>query len=152
MKPEASRQLCCRSDITLAQPLLIVTPPQTKPATEPVVVTSVDTKIQEDSYVYVHCYFKNPGTDALIRIWKTTYLVDQASGSKSSLVHAENISFAPLWTRIPDNTLFSFLLIFSALPKVCQRFDLKEEISQPGGFLVTDIQRNETDVYHVDLL
>lgn len=87
----------------------------------------------------------------LIRIWRTTYLIDKGSSSRSKLVHAENISFAPAWTAIPDKTRYSFLLIFNALPKSCQRFDLLEEISQPGGFFVPDIQRNQTDVYHIDL-
>ena len=87
----------------------------------------------------------------LIRIWKTTYLVDSVSGTRSNLVHAENISMAPVWTQIPDGGKYNFLLIFSGLPRSCQKFDLIEEISQPGGFFIQDISRNETDVYHIDL-
>ncbi len=87
----------------------------------------------------------------LIRIWKTTFLIDRASGSRSQLVHAENISVAPTWTQIPDNKTYNFLLIFSGLPRSCQSFDLVEEISQPGGFFIENISRNERDVYHIDL-
>lgn len=87
----------------------------------------------------------------LIRIWKTTYLVDRGSGSKSKLVHAENISFAPEWTLVPDKKPFRFLLIFDALPRTCSSFDLVEEIPQAGGFHVEGIIRNKTDVYHVDI-
>ena len=126
-------------------------PVKTKPEVEIDVRTSIAAATQEDSYVYVHCYFENPGTHALIRIWKTTFLIDPASGARSSLVHAENISYAPQWTMIPDGITFSFLLIFSGLPKSCRKFDLLEEISQPGGFLVRDIQRNDTDVYHINI-
>jgi hypothetical protein len=87
----------------------------------------------------------------LIRIWKTTFLVDKGSGSRSRLVHAENISFAPVWTEIPDGGTYSFLLIFSGLPKSCQQFDLLEDIPQSGGFFIPDISRNQTDVYHIDI-
>ncbi len=87
----------------------------------------------------------------LIRVWRTTYLIDRASGSRSELVHAENISFAPQWTMIPGKTNFSFLLIFSALPKDCKIFDLVEDIPQANGFFVSGIGRNQQDVYHVQI-
>jgi hypothetical protein len=112
--------------------------------------TEVD--VQEDSHVYVHCYFNNPGMDMLIRIWRTTYLVDNGSSYRAKLVHAENISFAPQWTMIPDRKSFRFLLIFEGLPKSCVTFNLVEDIPQAGGFFVENIPRNETDVYHVDIL
>jgi hypothetical protein len=126
-------------------------PVKTKPEVEVETLTSVDTDALEDSYVYVHCYFPNAEKDMLVRIWKTTYLIDRASGARSSLVHNENISLAPVWTQIADGTSYSFLLIFSALPKSCQYFDLVEDIPQPGGFFVESITRNQTDVYHIDL-
>jgi glutathionylspermidine synthase len=103
----------------------------------------------EASHVYVHCYFNNTVKDMLIRIWKTTFLIDKSSSHRSKLVHAENISFAPQWTIIPENKMFQFLLIFEGLPKGCERFDLLEDIPQPGGFYVADILRNKKDVYHV---
>ncbi|HKZ39137.1 MAG TPA: hypothetical protein VJ184_15850, partial [Chryseolinea sp.] len=74
-----------------------------------------------------------------------------SSGAKSQLIHAENISIAPLWTLISDNKTHNFILIFSALPKSCKQFDLIEEISQPGGFHIKGIQRNMLDVYHVTM-
>ena len=45
-----------------------------------------------------------------------------------------------------------FTLIFSGLPKDCKLFDFVEEIPQEGGFLVTDIDRNESDVYTIKLI
>ena len=113
------------------------------------IVTEQKTIELEASHVYVHCYFNNTVNDMLIRIWKTTFLVDKNSVYRSKLVHAENISFAPQWTVIPENKMFQFLLIFEALPKGCERFDLVEDIPQPGGFYVGDIMRNKKDVYHV---
>jgi hypothetical protein len=126
-------------------------PVKVKPQLDPDLLVSIDIQLLTDSYVYVHCYFQNEWKDALVRIWKTTFLVDEGSGFRSGLIHAENISLAPLWTLIPDNVTYSFLLIFEALPESCTQFDLVEEIPQPGGFHVTNIQRNHKDVYHITL-
>jgi hypothetical protein len=129
------------------------TPPvKVKPEVDDEVLAAVKLSVIEESYVYVHCSFDNGALeDALIRIWKTTFLVDHSSAAKSRLIHAENISIAPLWTVIPDHKTYNFILIFSALPKSCKQFDLIEEISQPGGFHVNNIQRNMLDVYHVTM-
>ncbi len=114
-------------------------------------LASIDPEILEDSYVYVHCSFPIPSPDMLIRIWKTTFLRDCHSTGHSQLIHAENISFAPEWTMIPAKGVYSFLLIFSALPKSCILFDLVEDIPQAGGFLVKSIKRNKTDVYRITI-
>ena len=116
------------------------------------VLTSISPQSLEDSHIYVHCYFDNPYKGMLIRIWRTTFLVDQASHTKAGLLHAENISIAPQWTMIADGSTFHFLLIFSSLPKSCERFDLIEEIAQAGGFFVKDILRNKEDVYHITIV
>ena len=68
-------------------------PVKSKPRVEGEVSASV--KAQNDSHVYVHCYFDSALDGMLIRIWKTTFLIDRQSGSRSALVHAENISYAP---------------------------------------------------------
>ena len=125
-------------------------PSKTKPEVDSEVLTSIDPSTLDDSYVYVHCYFNNPSDDMLIRVWRSTYLIDRVSGTRSELIHAENISFAPTWTAIKKGA-FSFLLIFSSLPKDCKVFDLLEDIPQSGGFFVQSIKRNLLDVYHVDI-
>lgn len=126
-------------------------PVKARPEVDIDILTALDSGVLEDSYIYVHCYFDNPNEGSLVRIWKTTFLTDRASGTRARLLHAENISFAPVWTLIPDSTTFSFLLIFSSLPKSCKQFDMVEEIPQPGGFHVRNIQRNQKDVYHITL-
>ena len=133
--------------------VIIKEPPvKAKPSVDMEVLASIHPELMDDSFVYVHCHFKNDWEGMLIRIWRTTFLIDRAAVSRSGLIHAENISIAPQWTLIADHQPFSFLLIFSSLPKSCTQFDLVEEVPQPGGFLVSNIRRNETDVYHVDLL
>jgi hypothetical protein len=124
----------------------------TKPKVETDVLTAIDSWTLEDQHVYVHCYYKNELDEMLIRVWRSTFLMDKVSGAHCELVHAENISYAPQWTIIPGKKVFSFLLIFSALPKDCKVFDLVEDIPQAGGFYVSGIKRNELDVYHVDIL
>lgn len=127
-------------------------PVKTKPTVDTEIVSAIDPDSLDDSYVYVHCHVNKPTDDMLIRIWRTTFLIDRSQGTKSGLIHAENISFAPEWTMIPGKGSYTFLLVFSALTKSCSVFDLVEEIPQPGGFLVKDIRRNETDIYHIDIL
>jgi hypothetical protein len=126
--------------------------PVVKPNVDSEVLTTIDSWTLEDQHVYVHCYYKNDLPEMLIRVWRSTFLVDKVSGVKSELVHAEKISIAPQWTIIRGKVTFSFLLIFSALPKNCKVFDLVEDIPQAGGFYVPGIKRNELDVYHVDIL
>lgn len=126
-------------------------PVKVRPKIDIEVLSAISPSALEDSYIYVHCYFNNTYQDMLIRIWKTTYLLDKGSASRAKLIHAENISIAPVWTKIPDGQTYSFLLVFEGLPKSCTHFDLVEEIAQPGGFEVRNIGRNATDVYHIDL-
>lgn len=116
------------------------------------VITLVGTAAMDDAHVYVHCHCRHATEGLLVRIWKTTFLIDDASHARSSLVHVENISMAPDWTAIPPARHYSFLLIFTRLPADCKAFDFVEEIPQPGGFTVRNIPRNETDVYHIELL
>ncbi len=125
--------------------------PAVKPAIDVDVLTSIDPNSLTDSYVYVHCHYQNVYDEMFIRIWQTTFLIDRVSGSRAKLVHVENISYAPVWTHIPGKQLYTFLLIFSSLPKDCKTFDLVEDIPQAGGFFVSGISRNEQDVYHVTI-
>lgn len=131
----------------------IVEPPvKARPSVDLDTLATLHPELLNDSYVYVHCHFDNRWQDMLIRIWKTTYLIDRHSSAKAELIHAENITYAPHWTLIPDKQPYTFLLIFSGLPKSCKVFDLLEQIPEPGGFHVAGIVRNESDVYHVDLV
>jgi len=121
------------------------------PAPKTDVEVDVETKVDvnQESHVYVHCYVDQ--MVGAVRVWKTTYLIDNGSGHRSKLVHAENISYAPQWTLIPGSGRFRFLLIFDALPRACSSFDLFEDIPQAGGFHIEGILRNKSDVYHVDI-
>ena len=126
-------------------------PVKAKPAIDLDELFEVHPELQTDSHIYVHCHFNTSMDEVLIRIWLTTFLVDQNSSARAKLVHVENITYAPHWTLVPPNYNYSFLLIFESLPKSCVIFDLIEEIPQPGGFVINSISRNKRDVYHIDL-
>lgn len=94
----------------------------------------------------VHCkHFLNAGDG--IRIWKTTFLIEKPSGKKIKLMHAENITMYPTWTVMDKSGNYNFTLYFEGLSKGCTGFDMVEVIPQPGGFIVSDIARNNADVY-----
>lgn len=125
--------------------------PVVKPEIDIDVLSSIDPNTLTDAYIYVHCHYHNEFDEMFIRVWRSTFVVDRASGTRGKLMHAENISYAPVWTYIPGKKTYTFLLIFSSLPKDCKVFDLIEDIPQAGGFHVSGISRNEKDVYHVTI-
>jgi len=124
----------------------------TRPIIEKELLESLQTKIEEEKQVIVHCCFPaSPFLGNLIRIWNTTYLLDNSSSHKSKLIHAENITIYPNWTAVPFMRDFWFTLIFSGLPKDCTSFDFKEVIPEEGGFFVKSIKRNGSDIYRIKI-
>lgn len=115
----------------------------------PIVVDKQLLEIKEVSQVIVHCHLDcNPGL--MVRIWRTTFLYPEGSSSRIPLVHAENISYAPIWTPVPNTGLYRFTLVFNGLPRDCQSFDLVEEIGDDFfPFSIFGIPRTESDVYSV---
>jgi hypothetical protein len=107
--------------------------------------------VQEEAQVVIHCSFTGTLIADRIRIWKTTFLCAHNSSHRSQLVHAENITMYPVWMKLANRKTVTFTLIFSALPKDCVRFDMIEDIPEPGGWVVKNIERNSTDVYLLDL-
>jgi len=125
----------------------------TKPEISPEILESLKTKVEEEKQVIVHCcYPASIYVGNLIRIWQSTFLIDDSSSHKSHLIHHENISLFPYWTEVPPMKDFWFTLVFSGLPKDCTSFDLKEEIPEEGGFFIQNIKRNGTDVYRVKII
>ncbi len=123
-----------------------------KPIIAKELLESLQTKIEEEKQVIVHCCFPaSPFLGNLIRIWNTTYLLDNHSSHKSKLIHAENITIYPNWTVVPFMKDFWFTLVFSGLPKDCTSFDFKEVIPEEGGFFVNSIKRNGSDIYRIKI-
>jgi hypothetical protein len=115
----------------------------------PEVKHEVNIQQAEEKQVIVHCSM--PCIWGLkVRIWKTTYLITE-DGQRMPLLFWDGISLYPQWTPVHHHGIYQFTLIFAGLPSDCKVFSLVEEISEPGGFYVSDIHRNELDVYDVDL-
>jgi len=126
----------------------------TKPEVEiaPDLLFDLKSQIQEEGQVIVHCLSAAAADyDHYIRVWPTTYLLDQHSAHRSDLVHVENVSMAPMWQLVPAGSVANYSLIFSGLPKSCLLFDLEEIIPLPGRFSAKSILRNDTDVYFIRL-
>ena len=117
---------------------------------EPALANELLSNIDERGQVTVRCRYTSELGD-LIRIWQSTFLVCYHTGHRSELVHAEGITYAPYWMRVPENMPMEFTLVFAPLPRECTVFDLMEVIPQPGGFHVPSIARNSRDLYHVEI-
>jgi hypothetical protein len=121
-----------------------------KPVFKPDVSFKPRLQVFEEQVTIVHCTYNFPKElqPAGIRIWPTTYLVQQ-DGKRKKLLQAFNISSFPVWKLV--NAGHRFTLIFEGLDKDCTVFDLLEDIPEPGGFKFENIQRNNTDVYWVTI-
>ena len=120
-----------------------------KVSIDPELKNAIKTLVEEESQVIIHLHL-NLVWGERIRIWKSTFLRTRNGGEKINLVHADNISFYPDWTICRTGETIC-TLIFKGLPKDCTVFDLVEEIPEPGGFYIPNIQRNNSDVYHLEI-
>ena len=111
---------------------------------------STQTQTEELNLITVHCFFKVIIT-SVIRIWKTTFLVDHVTGERAKLLKAIDIPYAPDSRLVQTGTTARFTLIFDALPKSCTSFNMIEETSEPFPFNVFDISRNASDIYYVHI-
>jgi hypothetical protein len=106
-------------------------------------------EVDEERQIIIHCSCASQSnSDSWIRIWKTTFLIDQNSGFQSDLLFAYNITFYPDWDLLPSNSSKKFTLLFGGLPKSCRIFDLIEVTDDTGEFESKGIIRNMEDVYY----
>lgn len=114
---------------------------------QPVFKPKIDFAVQHDTLeeraTIVHC---TVSTLSLVRIWPTTFLV-QDDGVRKALLQAYHITRYPDWKWLLPGQAFT--LVFEGLDKRCLLFDLLEDIPEPGGFHIANIERNRTDVYQV---
>ncbi len=103
----------------------------------------------ENGQTIIHCKVAEA---ELIRIWKTTYLV-QDNGTKASLLYADGISIAPSWSLVQNTNGYAyFTLIFESLDKECTSFYLDEIIPEPHAFYTNSVRKNNSGIYSVALL
>jgi len=129
------------------------------PLIEEITKIAIDPQIlaeaQEEAQVIVHCSFYNDPQvyfgEMGVRVWKETFLIDDATGVKVPLIKALGIVYQPNWYFIAPGETKRFTMIFEALPKSCTSFTLAEIINEPGAFVVKGILRKNSDVYSVRL-
>ncbi|MBK9177478.1 MAG: hypothetical protein IPM46_14320 [Flavobacteriales bacterium] len=129
---------------------LVIAPPRPLERVAPLLREELCADVEERGQVTVHLAFTAGFMDG-IRIWPSTYLLCRTSGQRSPLLHAEGIPHAPTWRVVPPGRRIAFTLLFAALPRACELFDLVEEIPEDGGFYVPGIARNGMDVYRLGI-
>lgn len=108
-------------------------------------------EVSEESQVIVHCCYTELCKKARISVEKSTFLYAKNSYHKSRMIFCENIPWIPASIGVDLGETINFTLIFKGLPKHCEEFDLIEKTLNPGAFIVTNIKRNNSDVYLIDL-
>ena len=120
-----------------------------KPKFTPEIDFRLQTEVSLEKSTIVHCRLSGDyDFPAAIRIWPTTFLV-QDNSDRKKLLHAYNIAPYPNWKIVNEGHVFT--LVFEGLDKNCLLFDLIEDIPEFGGFTFENIKRNDTDVYWVDV-
>ena len=116
-----------------------------KPRFAPEISFEVDATVLEERTTIVHCILLE---DSFIRIWPTTYLV-QEDGVRKPMIQAFDIVAYPNWKLVPAGHRFT--LVFEGLDRGCTVFELIEDIPEPGGFRSGPLQRNQSDVYSLEV-
>lgn len=116
-----------------------------KPVFKPEINFEVAHDVLEERCTIVHCLVTE---FSLIRIWPTTFLV-QDTGDRKKMLQAYNISPYPHWKWVAAGHVFT--LVFEGLDRNCLLFDLLEDIPEMGGFHIENLERNKQDVYWVEV-
>ena len=108
------------------------------------------TQAENEKCTILHCVYHETIEHFVgVRIWPSTFLV-QDDDRRCKLIKAFNITMAPTWTY-HYSPYARFTLIFEGLSKDCKSFYLQEYIPEEGSFYTEEIERNDTDVYRVNV-
>lgn len=108
---------------------------------------AINTNEEKQTVIHVHCVDNEFGF-LWIRIWPSTYLV-QENGNRKKLIHSCKIGKYPDYLMVDSGHVFT--LVFEGLDKDCKKFSLLEDIPEPGGFYIQNIERNKIDVYQLEI-
>jgi hypothetical protein len=102
----------------------------------------------------VHCKYVSQDkyeNGGWVNIYKTTFLVNPDTKDMLPLAQAYNVPVSPARHYFKQaGQLKQFTLLFPQVPRHWKRFHLLE-VAEKGGFRATDITRNDSGVYHVQL-
>ncbi len=130
--------------------------PEEKPMENAMLWTALAFQAQaSEAQTLIHCRYvsqKKYLNGGWMNIYKTTYLVNVDTKDMLKLVQAYNVPFSPARHYFKQaGQLKQFTLLFPQIPRHWKRFHLLEVADAGGGFRVSDITRNESGVYHIEL-
>ena len=108
---------------------------------------------KEDAQTLVHCSYVSKTkyiNGGWVNIYPTTFLVHE--NEVLPMLHAFNVPIAPnthVFKRVGE--LKQFTLVFPAVPKEWDTFSLIENCNDHEGFVVINIERNDSGVYEVNI-
>lgn len=112
-------------------------------------LNDIKEQADKEKQVIVNCCFIVPFLCSSIRIRQDTYLKTKGKYI-STLISGYNIAMFPNWSFVRSGLPVRFCLIFSGLDKNIKSFTVFEDIPE-NGFYSLPVERNETDVYSVEL-
>ena len=130
--------------------------PDEKPMANEMLWTALALEAQQaEAQTLVHCSYvsqdkyKNGGW---VNIFPSTFLVNPDTKDMLAMAQAFNVPVSPARHFFKQaGQLKQFTLLFPQVPKHWKRFHLLEVADTGGGFRVSDISRNDSGVYHVQL-
>jgi hypothetical protein len=103
----------------------------------------------------IHCKYVSKekyANGGWVNIYDTTFLVNPDTRDMLRLVQAYNVPISPEKYYFKQvRQLKKFTLVFPNVHKHWKHFNLLEITGKGGGFHVTDIVRNESGVYNIEL-
>jgi hypothetical protein len=130
--------------------------PEEKPLENEMLWTDLAYKAQEvEGQTLVHCKYVSKDKYAnggWVNIYDTTFLVNPDTHDMLRLVQAYNVPISPEKHYFKQaRQLKTFTLVFPRVPKHWKSFNLLEVAGKGGGFHVTNIVRNDSGIYHIEL-
>lgn len=116
-------------------------------------VIKPNTHNELESQTIIHCvHMANPIyiNGGWVNIHANTYLLNSEVNEKLVMEHALDIPLSPnKYYYTSKQGLKRFTLLFPAIPSSWKSFSLIEESGTENGFIVKNILRNNTGVYHL---
>jgi len=130
--------------------------PEEKPMENQLLWTALALQGQEaEGQTLIHCRYVSKKTyrnGGWVNIYKSTYLVNPDTKDMLPLSQAFNVPVSPARHYFKEaGQLKQFTLLFPRVPTHWKRFHLLEVAEAGGGFRVSDISRNASGIYHVEL-
>lgn len=122
---------------------------------EPDVLSGLKQTLEPEGCTIIHCHYKAPDqfiNGGWVNIARTTYLINTEDNALLSMFQVYNIPISPArhyFERIHQKKTFT--LFFPALPFFWHSFSIIEMTEEPSPFIVHNLKRNASGVYHINM-